>query len=128
MEKASEEELSLIHGIGSIVAKNFKQGLQDRKTIIQNLLKHVKLKEYKPVEGGFLEGKSFCFTGIRDKELEAFISQNGGKIASGVSKTLTYLVAKDLEESSSKLIKAKELNIPVVTLETIKDLIKKWES
>lgn len=128
MQKASEEELSLIHGIGSIVAKNFKQGLEDRKNIISNLLKHVTIKEYQPVEGGFLEGKSFCFTGVRDKELEAFITQNGGKIASGVSKTLTYLVAKDLEESSSKLVKAKELMVPVVTLESLKELIKKWET
>lgn len=126
MQKASEEELSLIHGIGSIVAKNFKQGLEDRKTIIQNLLKHVSLKKYEPVSGGILEGKSFCFTGIRDKAIEALIVKNGGKIASGVSKTLTYLIAKDIEETSSKLTKAKELNVPIINLDTLKELIAKW--
>lgn len=125
MMSAKESELSEIHGIGEIVAKNFVTGLAQRKDLIKNLLKHITLKEFKPVAGGPLEGKSFCFTGVRDKNLEKVIAEKGGKIASGVSKTLTVLVAKDPEENSSKLNKARELNVKILTLSEAQDLVSK---
>lgn len=125
MASASVEDLSTIHGIGSIFAEKLKNGLNDRKQIIKNLLNHITLKPYEVVSGGSLSGQSFCFTGVRDKNLEKDIARLGGKIASGVSKTLTVLVAKDVEENSSKLVKARELGVKIVTLSEAQALVQK---
>jgi DNA ligase (NAD+) len=123
--EASVAELSAIHGIGEIFAQKLKTGLQERKQIIKKLLEQVTLKPYEVISGGSLSGQSFCFTGVRDKNLEKDIAKLGGKIASGVSKTLTFLVAKDVEENSSKLVKARELGVKIVTLSEAQQLVQK---
>ena len=60
-------------------------------------------------------GKNFVFTGFRDKELENFIINKGGKMSSSVSGN-TYMViyANDADTSSSKFVKAKEKNIKMI--------------
>jgi DNA ligase (NAD+) len=125
MMEATPEGLASIHGIGEIVAQNFSKGLKERKKLIKNLLKHISLKKSEVVKGGPLEGQSFCFTGVRDKNLEKNITSLGGKIASGVSKNLTVLVAKDPEENSSKLNKARELKVQILTLTQAQALVEK---
>jgi DNA ligase (NAD+) len=73
--------------------------------------------------GDSCKGMKVCFTGIRDKELEDYITSNGGEIASGVSKTTTHLIVKDMSEttlSSSKAVKAKTLNITIQTINQFK--------
>ena len=63
-----------------------------------------------------LDGKSFLFTGTLTKftrdEAQALVEQNGGKLISGVSKNLDYLVAGP--GAGSKLTKAQ--SIPTVTV------------
>ncbi len=71
------------------------------------------------------EGQSFCFTGAlsiytRD-QAESLVAQSGGKAASGVTKTLTYLVAG--ERAGSKLIKAKLLGVTVISEADFKKLL-----
>ncbi len=68
-------------------------------------------------------GFSVCFSGIRDSELEDKITAEGGAIASGVSKKTTHLVVKDPNGSSSKIAKAKQLGVPVMTIEDFKALL-----
>lgn len=58
-----------------------------------------------------------CFTGIRDKELEDTIIQEGGEVVSGVSRKTTNLIVADLSSNSSKMQKAKELGIAIDTIE-----------
>lgn len=60
-----------------------------------------------------LEGKTFVFTGIRDKKLEETIIKKGGKIGSTVTKNTFKLVVKSMDDSSVKMKKALELNIPI---------------
>lgn len=117
LSSATAEELEKIHGVGEIVAKAIVKGLKQRKKTIAGLMKYITIKPYTPPKaGGKLKDKSFCFTGVRDKNLEKKIVELGGKIASGVSKELTYLVAKDPEENSSKLVKARSLDVKILTL------------
>lgn len=52
-----------------------------------------------------------------NKEWEERLSKEGHKVVSGVSKNTTILVTKDKESSSSKVKKAKELSIPILTPE-----------
>ena len=86
--------------------------------IIQNFLKENKL-EYKlvPVQKKQttkqLQGKTFVFTGIRDKKMEELIISKGGKISSSISKNTFKLIVKSMDDNSSKIKKALELNIPI---------------
>jgi DNA ligase (NAD+) len=60
--------------------------------------------------------KNILFTGIRDKELEEKIKSVGGKIVTSISKNTDYLIVKNIDTNSSKTIKAKQLNIPILTI------------
>ena len=63
-------------------------------------------------------GQKFVFTGFRNKELEAYLSARGGEIVGSVSKKTTMVIAKDVNEDSGKITKAKDLNIPIVQVDT----------
>lgn len=67
-------------------------------------------------EGQF-KNKSIVFTGFRNGDLEKMIEMQGGSISSGVSKKTSLVVAKDPNDNSSKIQKAAQLNIPVLSLD-----------
>jgi NAD-dependent DNA ligase len=61
--------------------------------------------------------KTIVMTGFRDKDLEAILKKVGAKMGSSVSKNTLCVVVKDLNsEESSKVLEAKRLGIPVLTL------------
>ena len=68
-------------------------------------------------KGDRLAGLTFVITGtlptMKRDEASARILQNGGKVSGSVSKKTSYLLAG--EDTGSKLTKAKELNIPILT-------------
>lgn len=84
------------------------------------------IKEESALEnsGNALEGKAFCITGRvhiwknRD-ELSAAVIAAGGKVTTSVSSKTNYLVNNDINSTSSKNLKAKELNIPIITEEEL---------
>lgn len=79
--------------------------------------------------GNTLEGKTFCVTGRvhiwknRD-ELAAAVTAAGGKVTSSVSSKTDYLVNNDIDSTSSKNLKAKELGIPMITEEQLMEMLK----
>ena len=60
--------------------------------------------------------KSVVMTGFRDKSLEAEIKKVGGKIGSSVSKKTFAVVVKTLDEDTGKAEKARELGVPLITV------------
>jgi DNA ligase (NAD+) len=74
------------------------------------------------VVGGALEGVTVVFTGVRDKDLEAAIAAKGGTIGSSVNKNTTHLVAKDPTGGSSKLKKAADMGVQVISLVEAREL------
>ena len=64
------------------------------------------------------------FTGIRDKEMETYIINNGGKIASSVTKSVNLLITKDVNSTSDKIAKAKKNNVKVISYEQAKQQFK----
>jgi DNA ligase (NAD+) len=70
--------------------------------------------------GGSLSGKTFLFTGTlhqcKRSEAEALVESKGGKILSGVSSKLNYLVVG--EDAGSKLEKAKKITSIFILQET----------
>lgn len=87
-----------------------------------NLQKKLITIKKKSNNNNFL-GLKIVFSGFRNKEWENIIIENGGQIISTVSKNTNLLIAqkKDIEESSnSKIIKALELKINILTPEEFK--------
>jgi DNA ligase (NAD+) len=116
LKAASEEELSAVHTIGPVIAKEVVEGLAKKKALIQKLLKKVSLIEgdaAPAAKTGPLSGKKFLFTGsllaMERGEAEKLVEEKGGEIASGVTKDLDYLVVGDGGGAGSKLDKAKKL-------------------
>lgn len=94
---------------------------------LPKFLKWLKASKIKPViakkirlKSKSLVGVSVCFTGFRDSSLEEQIVENGGTIATGVNKNTKVLLAPSVNGSSSKLVKAKQLGIPVYTADGFK--------
>lgn len=67
-----------------------------------------------------LKGKSYCFSGVRDKSLEEVIVSKGGIVSDSLTKTVTYLVVFDINGSSSKIEKAKKYGINIVSIDNLK--------
>ena len=75
-----------------------------------------------------ITGKIFCVTGKlnifnnRDELIKA-VETAGGKVASSISKKTDYLVTNDTESGSSKNIKARQLNIPIINEKSLIDML-----
>ena len=71
-----------------------------------------------------VNGKTFVITGAvhqfqnRD-EVKTVIETHGGKVTASVSKNTDYLINNDINSTSSKNIKAKQLGIPIITEEQL---------
>ncbi|MBF0465862.1 MAG: NAD-dependent DNA ligase LigA [Nitrospirae bacterium] len=137
------EELVETEGLGEIIAESIAEFFNDEKNIqaIKEILnKGVQLSnpDYKSnvssedVQPGLfgaklpLDGLKVVITGtlpVERKRLEALISENGGKVASAVSKETSYVIAGD--KPGSKFDKAKILNIKIITYEEFLKLMDK---
>ena len=111
---ADEEELLSVPDIGSIITLSII-GFFSQKSNLQMIdaLKEVGLQfAYKSTQSSdILAGKTFLITGTLPsygrKDMETLIMEHGGKILSGVSKQLNYLIVG--ENPGSKLDKARQL-------------------
>jgi NAD-dependent DNA ligase len=71
---------------------------------------------------GKFKGFKVCFTGFRSKEMEEWIIKEGGEVVSGVSKNTTHLIVNDLNATSSKLKKARNLQgLQIMTDQTFRE-------
>lgn len=123
LASATEEDLILIDEIGERIAESVVLyfGKADHLQQIE-LLKNVGL-QFEILEKKIslasekLIGKTFVISGVFEKfsrdELKNIIEANGGKILSGISGKLDYLVAGD-NMGPSKLAKATKLKIPTI--------------
>ncbi|MBS1749575.1 MAG: NAD-dependent DNA ligase LigA [Bacteroidetes bacterium] len=121
----SLERLQELEDVGPKVAGSVysffhnDQNLQLLNELENAGLQFKNLKKDLPATGN-LSGKTFLFTGTLSKlkrtEAEALVEQNGGKLLSGVSSKLNYLVAG--EDAGSKLEKAKKIATVQVISET----------
>ena len=67
--------------------------------------------------------KKIVFTGFRNKELEEKLENIGTKISNSVSKNTDLIIASNLNDESSKIIKAKELKIKIMSKEEFYKII-----
>jgi DNA ligase (NAD+) len=130
--KASAARLAQVEGIGQERAESihkFFQSAVGRQTIEELRNLGVKMSEDarpQPAgDGSDLTGKTFVITGTLQRhsreEIEDLIKQRGGKATGSVSKKTDYVVAGD--KPGSKLEKARQLGVPVLTEEQFEKLI-----
>ena len=109
-------DIESIEGFGTLTAQAIINGLTKNSDVIDDLLNHITISNGVEREGKF-KGLSFLFTGtltqMKRADAEELVLSNGGNVASGVSKNLSYLVAG--EKAGSKLDKANSLGVKVIT-------------
>ena len=67
-----------------------------------------------------LENKKIVFSGFRNKELEDIIKSQNGIVSDSIHKNTSILIVKNINDTSTKINKAKEFNILIVDIETFK--------
>lgn len=131
--KASFEELSMIEDVGSITAESIYEFFRQEQTI--DLIKRLKEAGVNTEvlenedEGKYDErffGKTFVLTGTlenytRDQASE-IIEKFGGKVSGSVSKKTSYVLAG--EEAGSKLTKAQDLGVQIITEQQFNEMIR----
>lgn len=129
----NEEDLCGLEDIGPKVAGSVRQFFQNEEnlhlldeleTLGLTLTNHHRKSD---TGDGALAGKTFLFTGtltrLKRSEAEAMVEERGGKLLSGVSSKLNYLVVGD--DAGSKLEKARKLGtVNVLSEQAFLDMIK----
>ena len=126
---ATAEEISEIDGFGDVMSENVVKAFND--VHFAELIKALREKgvkmEYTSDKTGDnrFEGLTFVLTGTlptmtRD-EAKAIIERLGGKASGSVSKKTSYVLAG--EEAGSKLTKAEQLGIPIISEDDFNKMI-----
>lgn len=130
IRQVSFEELEQIDGVGPVVAKSVRDWFDDKTNsdVLKRLLKHIKIEKISDASSGISSvlGKTFVITGSlksfgRD-EAKNKIRKAGGNISSSVSSKTDYVIAG--EEAGSKLDKAKELGVKILSEEEFLKIIR----
>ena len=122
--KPTIDQVMEIEGFAEISAKVFVDNYDSFFTFVENLPIKIAEKVEATKVGTDLEGKSFVYTGVRDKESEEIILSRGGKIGGSVSKTTTHLVMKTKGSNSAKELKAISLGVKILTLEELLSILR----
>ena len=112
-----------INGIGPEKSAQFVQWFRNA----QNLARYRRLKEKLNIKvldlaptGNACQGLTFVITGDvhhykNRNELKAYIESQGGKVASAVSGSTSFLINNDVTSTSGKNKKAQQLGIPIIS-------------
>jgi DNA ligase (NAD+) len=129
IEHASMEDLQLAEEVGPKVAEAVMQYFSEpgNRELVSRLRKAGLQFTYAPTrpKAGPLKGKTLVITGtlptLSREDAKQLIEQAGGKVSSAVSKKTSYVVVG--EDAGSKLAKAQELGVPVLTEDELRALI-----
>ena len=126
---ATEEELTAVDDVGPITARylcRWMESPQSRDLLERLKAAGVNMSCKEEAHDSRLAGMTFVLTGALEKftrdEAGEMIEKRGGKASGSVSKKTTYVVAG--ENAGSKLQKAQELGIPVLTEDEFLKLLK----
>ena len=115
--------LESVPGIGPEKAGAFAKwfGTEQNRNMLQQLLKEVRVSQTQALTSGArCEGLTFVITGDvhhykNRNELKAYIESQGGRVAGSVSGSTSFLINNDVNSTSGKNKKAKELGIPIIS-------------
>lgn len=126
---ASKEDIEQIEGFGSVMAQSVADYFSVPESI--NLIEQLKsagvnMRSQREIKDERFKGMTFVLTGTlsnyKRSEAAEIIESFGGKAASSVSKKTTYVLAG--EDAGSKLKKANDLGVEVISEEQFDEMIK----
>lgn len=110
------KHLVAISSIGNITAASLVTGLEQNRELIERLKSYLSIKR---------DSREYtlkvCFSKIRDKEFEQFLIDHSTMICDNFNKNINILIVPNKHETSSKIDKANNLGIPIMTLEEAKE-------
>jgi len=128
IQDASDEELSSVPEVGPVIARSIAKffAQPENRAVLEKLRQAgVTPRTEKVAARAALAGKTFVFTGALEsfsrEEAEEKVCLLGGRAASSVSRSTDFVVAG--ESAGSKLQKARELGITVLTEEQFVEMI-----
>ena len=120
LKSATYEEILLVDDVGEVIAQNIVDYFKNEDNLkeIERLLQAGVVPYCEnTTKSNKLEGLTFVLTGTLEHftrpEMTRVIEENGGKTAGSVSKKTSFVIVG--EEAGSKLEKAKELGIEILT-------------
>ena len=121
----TEDDLNAISGIGPVIAKAYVEYFANEKHVeeLRRLLAELEIpQEEINTEAQIFENMTFVITGSVEhfanrNEVKEVIESKGGKVTGSVTAKTNYLINNDVNSTSSKNKKAKELGIPIITEE-----------
>ena len=123
------QELINIDGIGDTQINSLKMFFNEKVnlSVILNLSRSLDIQGFKESNNsGKLKGQVFMFTGklnnISRAEAKSLIENNGGKIASNVTKKLDYLVIGE-KPTTKKVDLAKKNKIKVINQKVLNEML-----
>ena len=125
MMAAAKEDISAIEGMGDVLAEAVVEWFTKEKNreILSDLLQNLQTTAPSVIVGEqTLKDKIFVITGdvhhfANRSELKEFIESRGGKVTGSVTGKTTYLINNDVNSTSGKNKKAKELSVPIISEE-----------
>lgn len=122
MMHANVEELAEIQGVGPVMAKAFTDYFSSevKKAEFLELLSELEIQEEAKTAEQQFAGMNFVITGsvnhfANRNEVKELIEQRGGKVTGSVTGKTNYLINNDVNSTSSKNKKARELGVPIIS-------------
>jgi DNA ligase (NAD+) len=131
ISRASFEQLLMLPDFGETVASSVLNffSLDSTKALIERLKEagvNTKAKQSETGGDDRFAGKTFVITGtlptMKRDEATRLIQMHGGKVSGSVSRKTSYVLAG--EEAGSKLTKAQELGVPIISEEDLLEMLK----
>ena len=124
------DDLNNIDGLGSIIANKWIETFNNPDFIksFENILKEVEFIDIKN-DNNKLDNLTFVITGSvnnfnnRDELIE-YIENYGGKVIKAISNNVNYLINNDINSTSTKNKKAKELGIEIISEDDLLNMTK----
>ncbi len=125
------EELSGISGVGGVIAGTFVDYFadEDHRDLFKRLLEEVEIpKEEITEDSRKFAGVNFVITGsvnhfANRAEVKEEIEKRGGKVTGSVTSKTNYLINNDVNSTSSKNRKARELGVPIISEEEFLNML-----
>lgn len=119
------EKIEKLDGFSSKTSKQFVDNINHFRDFIKEnnldiitIIETIMVDDNKTIDKPTLfNNYKIVFSGFRDKEMETFIKNNGGKLVNNVSKDTNFLVVKDKNKKSGKLDEAINKEIPIYLID-----------
>ena len=132
MLHATMEELNAISGVGEVLAGAFTRYFADEVHVerLKRLLAELDIPKEEVTGTQSFAGMNFVITGSVEhfanrSEVKELIESLGGKVTGSVTSKTNYLINNDVNSTSSKNKKARELDIPIISEEQFLEMIQK---